>query len=53
MNEQTLLVLVLLHFSPNFRLEYRIRDFVFTTFDVDVEANVNFATTYNKHMDKK
>jgi len=30
MNEQTLLVLVLLHFGPNFRLEYKIRDYVFT-----------------------
>jgi hypothetical protein len=40
-------------FSLDFRLEYRIKDFVFTTFDVDVETNVNFATTYNKPMDKK
>jgi hypothetical protein len=34
MNEQTLIVLVLLHFSPKFklkfRLEYRIKDSVFT-----------------------
>jgi hypothetical protein len=29
MNEQTLLVLVLLHFSPHYKLEYMIRDFVF------------------------
>jgi hypothetical protein len=29
MNEQTLLVLVLLHFGPDFKLEYMIRDFVF------------------------
>jgi hypothetical protein len=30
MKEQTLIVLLLLHFSLDFRLEYRIKDFVFT-----------------------
>jgi hypothetical protein len=30
MKEQTLLVLLLLHFSPKFRLEYEIKDFLFT-----------------------
>jgi hypothetical protein len=30
MNEQTLLVLVLLNFNLDFKLEYRIRYFVFT-----------------------
>jgi hypothetical protein len=31
MNDQILLVLVLLHFSPNFKLKYRIRNYVFTS----------------------
>jgi hypothetical protein len=53
MIDQTLLVLILLHFTSNFKLEYRIKDYVFTTFDVDVEVKVNYATTYNKPMDKK
>jgi hypothetical protein len=30
LNERTLLILILLYFSPKFRLEYRIKDFVFT-----------------------
>jgi hypothetical protein len=31
MNEQTLLVLVLLHFNPNCRPWYKIRNSIFTT----------------------
>jgi hypothetical protein len=30
LNEQTLLLLILLHFTQNFKLEYRIRNYVFT-----------------------
>jgi hypothetical protein len=48
-----LLILVLLHYNLDFKLDYKIKDSVFTTFDVDVDAKINFATTYNKPMDKK
>jgi hypothetical protein len=36
MNEQTLLQLILLYISSNFRPEYRIKDFVFTNHYIQI-----------------
>jgi len=37
-----MLILILLHFSPNFRPEYRIRDFVFTIWRQSQGLNLKF-----------
>jgi hypothetical protein len=48
MNEHILLVLVSLHFNPNFKLEYKIKDFVFPRLVVVFYFN----TTKDKHDDE-
>ncbi len=48
MNEQTLLILVLFHFSPNFKLEDRIREFVFTTHVVQPMSELTTKLPYRK-----
>jgi hypothetical protein len=40
MNDEILLISVLLHFKPNFRPKYRIRNFVFTSFCCHKEGHV-------------
>jgi hypothetical protein len=45
MNEHSLLILISLHFNPNFKLEYKIRDLVFPRFVIVFYFN----TTKEKH----